>query len=78
MAVANREAFAVLADRLEAGDPLTFEGLGNVFGNDLWIMLLYTVLDAQDAARVIQGSLMAVKAEARRRQEEAAQAAEPQ
>lgn len=53
----NREAFAEIADRLEGGEDLTFEMIGDVFGKTFWIQLVYTLLDATNAARAIDGAI---------------------
>ena len=54
----NKEAFEKVATDLENDDqlPLTLEMLGEVFGKEFWIMTIYLLLDAQDAARAIEGA----------------------
>ena len=53
----NRAAFENIATRLEDGEQLTFEAIGDIFGKTFWIMLLYTVMDAAQAARAIDGAI---------------------
>ncbi len=53
----NREAFEAVAKEAENGAELTFEMLGRVFGSDFWEMLVIALMDAQDAARAIQGAI---------------------
>ncbi len=42
--------------------PLTLEMVGNVFGQDFWILIVYCLLDAQEAARAIQGAINRLRA----------------
>ena len=58
----NREAFEETCAKLDAGDELTFEMIGDVFGKNFWIPLVYTLLDAQDAARAIAGAINGLRA----------------
>lgn len=53
----NRAAFEEIADRLEGGEELTFEMVGDIFGKHFWIILVYTMLDATTAARSIDGAI---------------------
>jgi hypothetical protein len=57
MTTVNREEFERVAIELEAGQDLTLEMVGRVFGNDFWVMTVYLLMDAQDAARAIQGAI---------------------
>ena len=53
---AKIEVFNAVLDDLEAGNPLTYAHIAKVFGEQVWIMLIETLLDAQDAARAIQAA----------------------
>lgn len=53
----DAEAFGEVVKLLESGEPLTFTMVGEVFGPEFYELLLMTLLDAQDAARAIQGAL---------------------
>lgn len=57
MAEINREALEKVEADLNEGNELTFAHIGSVFGSDFWILLVYAFLDAQDAARAIQGAM---------------------
>lgn len=57
MATVNREALEKVEADLAAGEELTFAHVGAVFGDDFWVLLVYAFLDAQDAARAIQGAI---------------------
>ena len=61
MANVDRRAFEEVCDRLDKGEQLTFEGIGDIFGKTFWIMLVYSLMDAQDAARAIQNAILNVK-----------------
>ena len=41
---------------------LTFTQVGRVFGQDFWELLVYALLDSQEAARAIQGAVNRLKA----------------
>lgn len=59
----NKEAFERVCEELEddtKGNHLTFEHLGEIFGQPLWIMLVGTLLDARESARVISNALKRV------------------
>lgn len=60
--MANKAAFKQVCAELEEGRDLTFEMLGRVFGADFWMLLVYGFLDAQDAARAIQGAIARLSA----------------
>ncbi len=66
MANVNKEAFEKVCADLEGGQLLTLEHIGFVFGDDFWIMMVTALMDAQDAARAIQGAIsrLAGRAEA--------------
>lgn len=53
----SQEAFDRVCKDLAEGNPLTYAHIGEVFGAEFWIMLVTSFLDAQDAARAIQGSI---------------------
>lgn len=58
----NREAFEQVCKDLEGSDEkppmlLTFAHIGAVFGEDFYFMLIESLMDAQDAARAIQGAM---------------------
>ena len=54
----NREEFEKVAAELQAPDAvLTLSHVGRVFGNEFWELMVYALLDAQDAARAIQGAI---------------------
>ena len=58
----DQEAFERVRDELEAGKPLTFRQIGDIFGGDFWELLVYCFMDAQTTALEIQGSLLRLKA----------------
>lgn len=57
----DRKAFELVCEDLERGNPLTFLHVGEVFGNDFWVLLVYAFLDSNDAARAIQGAIQKLK-----------------
>jgi len=54
----NREELEKVATELDAGGMLTLEHIGRVFGQDFWMLIVYSLMDASDAARAIQGALL--------------------
>jgi hypothetical protein len=42
---------------LEKGAELNLKHVGDVFGSDFWELIVMLLLDAQDAARAIQGAI---------------------
>jgi hypothetical protein len=58
----DREMFEETCTRLDAGEELTFEMIGDIFLKQFWMMLCYSLMDAQDAARAIQGAINRLKA----------------
>ena len=63
MATVDRDAFESLETALDNGHQLTLEDVGEVFGVDFWHLLVYTLVDAQVAARAIANSLVRLSAE---------------
>lgn len=57
MATIDREALELVAEDLEKGAELTYSHIGSVFGQDFWELLVMGFMDAQDAARAIQGAI---------------------
>lgn len=55
--MANKKAFKEVCAELEAGNDLTLAMVERVFGADFSMMLVYTLMDANDAARAIQGAI---------------------
>lgn len=53
----SKKAFKQVCADLESGKELTLEMVGDVFGQPFWIAIVYTMLEAQDAARAIQGAI---------------------
>lgn len=43
---------------------LTFEDIGKVFGPEFYVMIIYMLMDAQDASRAIAGAISRLKTEA--------------
>lgn len=60
--MADRKAFNRICKELDQDKPLTFEMIGEVFGTPFNMLLVYALLDAQDAARAIQGAINRLKA----------------
>lgn len=57
----NAAAFKRVSDQLERGDQLTFNMMGDIFGNPFWEMVVLSLLDAQDAARAIQLATLRIR-----------------
>lgn len=57
MSTPNREAFERVYAELVDGEDLDWQMLGSIFGEDFWMLLVYSFLDANDAARAIQGAI---------------------
>lgn len=53
----NREAVEQVAKDLEGGELLTYAHIGSIFGDEFYFMLIESFMDAQDAARAIQGAI---------------------
>ena len=59
----DRKAFKRIYDRhLIPVDCLSFTDIGDVFGAEFYEMMLYALMDAGEAARVIQGCVNRLKA----------------
>lgn len=58
----NRKEFNKLCREIEGGGALTFEGIGNIFGQDFWMMLVWALMDSGEAARAIQGAIQRLRA----------------
>jgi hypothetical protein len=56
----NKSAFKRVCDELET-KPLTFQQVGAVFGEDFWVLLVYSLMDAGEASRAIQGAINRLK-----------------
>lgn len=63
MATIDREAFDSVEDKLDNNGSLTLEDIGDVFGADFWQLLVYTLVDAQVAARAIANALVRMSEE---------------
>ena len=61
MARANRQAFEDVARRLDAGEDFTFTMIGEIFGQEFWVLLVYTLMDANDAARAISDAISSLR-----------------
>lgn len=57
MAKIDREALELVAAELEKGEELNLKHIGDTFGSDFWELIVMLLLDAQDAARAIQGAV---------------------
>ena len=58
----DRAAFKRIYERhANEDDVLSWEDVGDVFGKEVWMMLVYTMMDANDAARAIQGAIGRLK-----------------
>lgn len=57
MAKIDREALELVNEDLERGAELTLQHIGSVFGQEFWELIVMLLLDAQDAARAIQGAI---------------------
>jgi hypothetical protein len=57
VAKVDREALELVIEDLEKGAELNLKHVGDVFGSDFWELIVMLLLDAQDAARAIQGAI---------------------
>lgn len=51
------KAYKAVKAELAKGLPITFEMVGRVFGADFWMLMVCSLMDAQDAARAIAGAI---------------------
>jgi hypothetical protein len=58
----NKAHFKEVCGYLDDGQELTLEMVGHVFGPNFYLIMLYTLMDAQEAARSIQLASMRVQA----------------
>ena len=58
MHTCDRRSFDIVEDKLDNNGSLTLEDVGEVFGSDFWQLLVYTLVDAQVAARAIANALV--------------------
>ena len=77
----NKKHFTEVCKYLDEGQELTLEMIGHVFGPNFYLIQLYTLMDAAEAARAIQLASARVQASMMQRameaqmEEDAAQAA---
>lgn len=57
----DKKAFKAICTRNLESEPLTLSDVGNVFGQRFWEMLVYSLLDAGEAARAVQGAINRLK-----------------
>ena len=55
--VVNMQAFKAVKDSLEKGDQLTLDAIGLIFGAPFYQLLVCCLMDAQEAALAISGSI---------------------
>ena len=60
MVYPDKKAFKDVCTKLET-DLLTLEMVGDVFGKSFWMLLVGALMDANDAARAIQGAIFRLK-----------------
>ena len=61
----NKKAFKEVSARVDAGEQLTFEMIGDVFGKEFWMLIVLSLMDANDAARAIQGAINRLRSDER-------------
>ena len=59
----NKKAFKLVCARVAAGEALTLEEVGEVFGQEFWVILVYALMDSNDASRAIAGAIARLKEE---------------
>lgn len=64
----NKAAFERVCADLAEGYELTFAHIGDVFGTEFWVMLVYAFMDANEAARAIQGAINRLREGSRERE----------
>lgn len=65
MSKVDRKALDLVEEDLEKGNELTFAHIGTVFGQEFWELLVMALMDAQDAARRIQGAISRLRGESK-------------
>lgn len=63
----DKKMFKVVSQQLAEGKPLSLEMVGSVFGQEFWVELVGTMLDANDAARAVAGAINRLKEESNRK-----------
>lgn len=58
----NSDEFNKVYMEVKGGQGLTFSHIGRVFGQDFWELLVMCMMDANDAARAIQMSMLRMRA----------------
>jgi len=53
----SKKDFQAVSEAIEKGEQLTFEMIGQVFGTEFWMLLVLSLMDANDAARAIQSAI---------------------
>lgn len=53
----SEEGLASVRKDFEEGQEFTFAHAGKVFGDAFWVAIVMALMDAQDAARAIQGAI---------------------
>lgn len=59
----SQTAFTATKEELREGNDLTFEMVGNVFGQEFWMLLVCAFLDSNDAARAISGAIARLRSD---------------
>jgi hypothetical protein len=57
----DREALELVEADLESGTELNVHHIGQVFGADAYELIIMLLMDANDAARAIQGAVMRLR-----------------
>jgi hypothetical protein len=57
----SKAAFKAVSEQLAAGQDLTIEMIGDVFGKEFYLMMMYAFMDSNDAARAIQIASLKVR-----------------
>lgn len=56
----NKQEFEIVAQELDAGDPLTFTKIARVFGPEAYEIILLALMSAEQASSVIREAIQAV------------------
>lgn len=59
----DKKVFKEVCKKMSAGEELTFEMIGDIFGKEFWIPLVYTLMDAGDASRAIANAINRLRTE---------------